>query len=91
MPMLFLAGKRDELVHPSQMKRLYELACEAEAGEKSPAVALGGVKETAGGSGTVEVDGEKRVWWDCEGGTHNDTVAQPGYWETVRDFVSRWR
>ncbi|KZO94438.1 alpha/beta-hydrolase [Calocera viscosa TUFC12733] len=90
-PMLFLAGKRDELVHPTHMMRLYALACEGEEGEKAPAVLMGEVEETDNGSVKLDVDGERRVWWECEGGTHNDTCAQPGYWETVRDFVSRWR
>ncbi|EJT99519.1 alpha/beta-hydrolase [Dacryopinax primogenitus] len=90
-PMLFLAGKRDELVHPTHMKRLYELACATEEDQNAPAVVMGGVKETDNGGIKLDVDGERRVWWDCERGTHNDTCAQPGYWETVRDFVSRWR
>ncbi|KZT55655.1 alpha/beta-hydrolase [Calocera cornea HHB12733] len=98
MPMLFLAGKRDELVHPSHMMRLFELACRAEEGEKAPAVVKGRVvveeqdgKVNADGEVEVDVGRERRVWWECEGGTHNDTCAQPGYWDTVRNFVSRWR
>lgn len=93
VPMLFLAGKRDELVHPTHMMRLFELACEAQEGEKVPAVARGEVEMTDSRrvDAELDVDGERRVWWECESGTHNDTCAQPGYWETVREFVSRWR
>lgn len=59
-PILFLSGLKDELVPPSQMAALYDLA-------KTP----------------------DKTWRTFPNGTHNDTVAQPGYMLHILEFVKR--
>ena len=59
-PILFLSGKNDELVPPSHMKDLYDIAKASNL--------------------TVS-------WSDFEHGTHNDTCIQPGYFESIMEFI----
>ncbi|KJA22504.1 hypothetical protein HYPSUDRAFT_40881 [Hypholoma sublateritium FD-334 SS-4] len=74
-PVLMLSGARDDLVPREHMRALWE------------AVARRGEKRTAGGV-EYKVGLERARYVEFEGGGHNDTCTQPGYWSAVSDFIA---
>jgi abhydrolase domain-containing protein 13 len=59
IPVLFLSGRRDEIVPPFMMTELYQ-ACPT-----------------------------KKVWKEFPNGDHNSTVAEPGYFEAIWQFLAQ--
>ncbi|KAK2462787.1 hypothetical protein APHAL10511_005178 [Amanita phalloides] len=73
-PILMLSGAKDELVPKEHMRILWE------------AIAKRGAKKTEGGS-EYKTGLERAAYKEFAEGNHNDTCIQPGYWQSVIEFV----
>ncbi|KAG1814762.1 Alpha/Beta hydrolase protein [Suillus subaureus] len=79
MPILMLSGVRDEVVPREHMQELWEIASRRQ-GTKSSG--------TGNKSDISEVGNGKSRFLEFDGGHHNDTCVQQGYWTAVADFVA---
>ncbi|KAJ3115405.1 hypothetical protein HDU96_000710 [Phlyctochytrium bullatum] len=81
VPILFLSGKKDELIPQKHMLGLAAVAKAARRGEKAKAAP---VKEKA-----EPADEVVNLFWDeFAEGMHNDTCVQDGYFDAIERF---WR
>lgn len=71
MPILFLAGEKDEVIPAPHMQQLYAAA---QKGGGPRGIPLGGYLLTV-------------VWKSWPHGMHNDTCLQHGYFEKIGEFV----
>ncbi|GBE84487.1 alpha/beta-hydrolase [Sparassis latifolia] len=84
-PMLMLSGTHDEVVPPEHMRLLWEIVQQRIPGGRR-----------ADGTPVQDAEEAKKVdpspgysrFVEFDGGTHNDTCVQPGYWTTVAEFVA---
>ncbi|KAF8629930.1 hypothetical protein AX15_003185 [Amanita polypyramis BW_CC] len=74
-PILMLSGMKDELVPKTHMRTLWE------------AIAKRGEKKTGGGT-EYKAGLERASYKEFAGGNHNDTCIQPGYWNSVIEFIA---
>ncbi|KAG2034759.1 alpha/beta-hydrolase [Suillus americanus] len=79
MPILMLSGVRDEVVPREHMQELWQIASRRQGTKSS---------STGNKSDISEVGNGKSRFLEFEGGHHNDTCVQQGYWTAVTDFVT---
>jgi fermentation-respiration switch protein FrsA (DUF1100 family) len=79
MPILMLSGVRDEVVPREHMQELWQIVSRRQ-GTKS--------NGTGNKSDISEVGDGKSRFLEFQGGHHNDTCVQQGYWTAVGDFVA---
>ncbi|KAG2130902.1 Alpha/Beta hydrolase protein [Suillus clintonianus] len=77
-PILMLSGVRDEVVPREHMQELWQIISRRQGAK------LG----TGNKSDVTEVGNGKSKFIEFEGGYHNDTCVQHGYWTAVADFVA---
>ncbi|KAF8072273.1 Alpha/Beta hydrolase protein [Lyophyllum atratum] len=90
-PILMLSGRRDEVIPPELMDRLWEKAQRRGERRRGAGEVFGGwscvrkrdLEEEEEGKGTPGED----VFVTIGGGTHNDTPNSPEYWAAIRDFI----
>lgn len=59
IPLLMLSARKDEIVPPSHMDRIFQL-----------------------------LRAQDKTFYKYENSAHNDTVAQPSYWDRIHDFIA---
>ncbi|KAG1864524.1 alpha beta-hydrolase [Suillus tomentosus] len=79
MPILMLSGVRDEVVPREHMQELWQIVSRRQGTKSS---------DTGNKSDIPEVGNGKSRFLEFEGGHHNDTCVQQGYWTAVTDFVT---
>ncbi|KAG1767140.1 Alpha/Beta hydrolase protein [Suillus occidentalis] len=78
-PILMLSGVRDEVVPREHMQELWQIVSRRQGTKSS---------STGNKSDVTEVGNGKSRFLEFEGGHHNDTCVQQGYWTAVADFVA---